>query len=421
MSDHSTELAHLQDELAVTRDELARLRATLDDTFDAVAITDRSGRVAYINAAFATLFGHTLDSIREPGLDSIHNDPVTARPIWTAIQRIEQWSGEVQLRTYAGADFPADLRASPITSKDPEMGGMLLCVRDLTALKTMERQLLQAQKLQSIGQLAAGIAHEINTPTPYVGDTLRFLDDATADIFRLLEAHEKLLASAKAAGVDADGISAVESATEDTDVEYLRVEVPKAIQQAIEGTKRVTAIVQAMKEFSHPGTGQKQAIDLAQAIRSTITVATNRWKYAAKMEVDFDPDLPAVPCLAGEVNQTVLNLIVNAADAIAEAIPEGSTELGLIKVATKHIPPWAEVRIQDSGPGIPKEIQDRIFDPFFTTKQVGEGSGQGLAISYRAIVEKHGGKLTFESKEGQGTTFIIRLPLGSSEESAAAA
>ncbi|MCK4303334.1 MAG: PAS domain S-box protein [Candidatus Eisenbacteria sp.] len=421
MSGHSTELARLQHELAVTRNELSRLQAALDGAFDAVLITDSSGQVDYVNSAFGALFGHTLDSLRKSGLDSIHSDSAAARSIWAAIQRLEQWSGKVQLRTQAGRDFPADLHAAPIPSKDLKMGGMLLCVKDLTALKTMERQLLQAQKLQSIGQLASGIAHELNTPTQYVGDNLRFMDEATADIFQLLEAYEKLLSSARAAGVDADRISAVESAIEDADVEYLREEVPKAIQQALEGTQRVTTIVQAMKEFSHPGTGQKQAIDLSHAIRSTITVATNRWKYAAKMEVDFDPDLPAVPCLAGEVNQTVLNLIVNAADAIVEAIPEGSTELGLIKVTTKHNAPWAEIRIQDSGPGIPKEIQDRVFDPFFTTKKVGEGSGQGLAISYVAIVEKHGGTLTFESEEGQGTTFIIRLPLSPSEQSAAAA
>jgi signal transduction histidine kinase len=166
-----------------------------------------------------------------------------------------------------------------------------------------------------------------------------------------------------------------------------------------------------MKEFSHPGQDEKTAIDINKTIESTITVARNEWKYVAEMATDFDASLPLVPCLPGELNQVILNLIINAAHAIADVIAENSTEKGLIKVSTRHKEHWAEIQISDTGPGIPEKIRHRIFDPFFTTKEVGKGTGQGLAISYTVIVEKHRGTLNLETDEGKGTTFTICLPL----------
>jgi signal transduction histidine kinase len=166
-----------------------------------------------------------------------------------------------------------------------------------------------------------------------------------------------------------------------------------------------------MKEFSHPDTKEKIPLDLNHAINSTITVARNEWKYVADMETDFDSSLPLVSCLPGEINQVILNLIVNAAHAIADVVKKGGLEKGKIKVQTRNCSEWAEIRIQDSGTGIPKKVQSRIFDPFFTTKEIGKGTGQGLAIARSVIVDKHGGSIHFETEEGKGTTFIIRLPL----------
>jgi signal transduction histidine kinase len=283
---------------------------------------------------------------------------------------------------------------------------------DLTERKILESQLRHSQKLESIGQLAAGIAHEINTPTQYVGDNTRFIGDAFDDIQSVLEKYGALFAEAKRGAPTQQTIEDVESEIAKADLEYLTEEVPRAIQQSLEGVGRIAKIVQSMKDFAHPGTSEKAAADLNKAIESTITVARNEWKYVADVETTFDPTLPPVPCLLGEINQVVLNMIINASHAIADVVGDGSTGKGLIKVTTTRVSDdWAEIRVGDSGTGIPTAVQPRIFDPFFTTKEVGKGTGQGLAISHTVVVDKHHGKLTFESEEGKGTTFIIQLPL----------
>jgi len=192
---------------------------------------------------------------------------------------------------------------------------------------------------------------------------------------------------------------------------YLTDEVPKDIQQTLEGVERDRNIVQAMKEFSHPVGKEETFINLNKAIQNTITVARNEWKYVAEMVTDFDPSLPLVSCLPGELNQVFLNMIINAAHAIADVVGDGSKGKGTITVSTRHDGNWAEVRISDTGMGIPENIRSRIFDPFFTTKKVGKGTGQGLTISHSVIVDKHGGTIHFETEVGKGTTFIIRLPI----------
>jgi len=281
---------------------------------------------------------------------------------------------------------------------------------DITERNLLRQQLFQAQKLESVGQLAAGIAHEINTPTQYIGDNVRFLKDAFQDLASLLENYQRLLSAAKDNTLTSTTIQEVEEAVDRADAGYLLDEIPKAITQTLEGIGRVATLVSAMKDFSHPGTKEKIPLDLNHAIDSTITVARNEWKYVATLETDFDPLLPPVACLPGEFNQVILNLIVNAAHAIADVIPKNSSQMGKITVQTKSFPEWAEIRIQDTGSGIPKDVQSRIFDPFFTTKEIGKGTGQGLAIARSVVVDKHGGSIQFETEEGKGTTFIIRLP-----------
>jgi PAS domain S-box-containing protein len=282
---------------------------------------------------------------------------------------------------------------------------------DITERCRLREQLLQAQKLESVGHLAAGIAHEINTPTQYIGDNVRFLKDAFNDLSSLLASYEALLSAAQGGNLSSDTIQDVAAAIERADTAYLLGEIPKAIDQSLEGVTRVAALVNAMKEFSHPGTKEKIPVDLNHAINSTITVARNEWKYVAEVETEFDASLPLIPCLPGEFNQVILNLIINAAHAIGDANRKGGQEKGRISVRTLNCPEWAEIRIQDSGSGIPVEIRNRIFDPFFTTKEIGKGTGQGLAIAHSVVVDKHGGSIHFETEEGRGTTFIIRLPL----------
>lgn len=276
----------------------------------------------------------------------------------------------------------------------------------------MQAELAHAQKLESVGQLAAGIAHEINTPTQYVGDNVRFLKDAFQDVEKVLDALDRLLArAAQADGSASPDFRELSDLQQEIELSYLRKEIPKAIDESINGVERVGTIVRAMKEFSHPGTEEKTLVDLSEAIETTITVARNEWKYAADVVTDFDPDLPPVPCLPAELNQVLLNLIVNAAHAISESLGDGVGWKGTITIRTRRRQDWAEIEVADTGTGIPANVQPRIFEPFFTTKEVGKGTGQGLAIARSVVVDKHGGELVFRTREGQGTTFTVRLPL----------
>ncbi len=282
---------------------------------------------------------------------------------------------------------------------------------EIAERERMQHELARAQKLESIGHLAAGIAHEINTPAQYVGDNTRFLQGAFADFDDLFRKFDRLLQAAKQGSLTEELIAGVEAAVDEADFDYLTEEVPKAIAQSLEGIERVADIVRAMKEFSHPGNGQKQAVDLNRSIQSTLTVSRNEWKYVADLVTDFAPDLPLVPCLPGDLNQAILNVIVNAAHAIADVVGDGSAGKGTLTVCTRRDGDFAEIRIEDTGTGIPERIRNNVFDHFFTTKDIGQGTGQGLSISHAIVVEKHGGTIGFETEVGQGTTFIVRLPI----------
>jgi two-component system sensor histidine kinase TtrS len=276
----------------------------------------------------------------------------------------------------------------------------------------LQARLLHTQKLESVGQLAAGIAHEINTPVQYVGTNVEFLDDAFTDLAGLINRFLDLLDYLEQHDLAPDNTHQCRTMLDETDWPYLREEIPTAIAQSRDGIARVTSIVRAMKEFSHPGTREMAPADLNRLLETTITIARNEWKYAAEMETELDPDLRQVPCLCDEMGQVFLNLIINASHAIAERFgdrPEG--EKGTIRIATRGREDMVEIRISDDGAGIPDEIRKRIFDPFFTTKEVGKGTGQGLAIARDVIVNKHSGSIEVESVAGNGTTFIITLPL----------
>ncbi|MBN8524555.1 MAG: PAS domain-containing protein [Planctomycetes bacterium] len=274
---------------------------------------------------------------------------------------------------------------------------------DVTRWKTLEDQLRQSQKLESIGQLAAGIAHEINTPIQFIGDNARFAAGSLAQLFALLDTCMAMVAP--------EGRARVVAAAEEADLDYVRAELPKAMEQTVEGVERVASIVHAMKEFSHPGGGEKVATDINRAIESTVTISRNEWKFVAECELSLASELPLVPLLPGDFNQVILNLIVNSAHAIADAQRAGRPGPGRIRIATRPGDGVVEIEVSDDGCGIPESIRDRIYDPFFTTKEVGRGSGQGLAIARSVVVDKHGGTLGCTSQVGSGTVFIIRLPL----------
>ena len=275
----------------------------------------------------------------------------------------------------------------------------------------MEAQILESQKLESIGQLAAGIAHEINTPMQYISDNIYFIEKSFDDIDSLLDRFEKLFKAVQLGSVRKGLLLDLDSSIQDLEMDYLRSEIPVAIKQTLDGVERVTKIVKAMKEFSHPGSEEMTLIDINRSIESTITVARNEWKYSCRVETEFDKSLPRVPCLPAEFNQAILNIIINAVHAIEDVVGSHPGVKGKIKVTTRNCGKWAEIGISDTGPGIPKDIRSKIFNPFFTTKEVGKGTGQGLNIAHSVVVNKHGGTIRFESRIEKGTVFIIRLPV----------
>jgi PAS domain S-box-containing protein len=403
--------------------DLVRATRRYQDLFNNVPVAlftaNQDGAFKTANAACVKLLAcqgiplgkvNFLDLLFEPGKRAHFLDAMSRQ------RMVEGWETEIQ--TCKGEKLHVIIATAPLYDGAQAFAGWEGCITDISMLKQtleerdrLEDNLRQAQKLEAIGQLAAGIAHEINTPTQYVGDNLRFLKESFGELNGLLG---QLV---KAGGAPASKLLA------DADFDYLKEEIPRALNQSLEGVDRVAKIVRAMKEFSHPAR-EKTATDLNRAIQSTITVASNEWKYVAEMEMDLDTNLPSVHCSPAEFNQVVLNIVVNAAHAIGDVVGDGGKGKGKITVKTRPDGEWALIEISDSGCGMPPHIQQRIFDPFFTTKEVGKGTGQGLAIAHNVIVDKHGGTIKVVSAPGKGTTFIIRLPIGgvkTDSESAAGA
>ena len=418
-------LQRLNEHTTALHESQAQLNAVVQGAHDGIITMDGDGIIRDWNPAATRIFGWT----QEQAVGQVLCELIVPAEYREAHRkglrdylagghgRVTGKRLEMSAVRASGEEFPIELSITP--AKMPNSLLFSAFIRDVTEQKRLEVELRHAQKLESVGQLAAGIAHEINTPTQYVGDNVRFLQDAFNDMQEALKGYDHLLEAAKK-GVVGPGVTAeVEAVLKAADVEYLLEEIPKAILQSLEGVDRVAKIVRAMKEFSHPGGEEKTPVDINRAIGSTITVSRNEWKYVADMVTDLDPDLPSVSCLPGDFNQVILNIIVNAAHAIIAVVGDGAKGKGTITVSTRHDNGWAEIRISDTGTGIPKEVRTRIFDPFFTTKEIGRGTGQGLAIARSVVVDKHGGTLTFETEPGKGTTFIIRLPVAGSVTSAA--
>ncbi|MFQ5670105.1 MAG: nitrogen regulation protein NR(II) [Acidobacteriota bacterium] len=401
------------------RDEEQRLRNVQTEellaSISSVLIgVDSHGRVTNWNAAAESLFGiRAADAIGRPFRDcGIRWDwPTVLEGVSECLEQKRPRRIEViRFEHIAGNEGVLGATVNPIAGESSGSAGFLLLGADLTEQAFLENQLLQAQKLESVGQLAAGIAHEINTPTQYVGDNTRFLQEVFGEVLEFTKKVDELTKNTRSETGSSELAAQIRAAMDKVDLDYLGEEIPQAIQQALEGIDRVTRIVRAMKEFSHP-LRDKTAIDINRAIESTITVARNEWKYVAEMITELDLELPPVSCFPGEFNQVILNLIVNAADAIAEVAEDGTPSKGTITVTTRQTGGWAEIGVADTGAGIPEDIQGKIFDPFFTTKEVGKGTGQGLSLVHSVVVQKHGGKISVDSEPGKGTTFLIHLPL----------
>jgi len=269
----------------------------------------------------------------------------------------------------------------------------------------------QQRRLEAIGRLSAGIAHEVNTPIQFIGDNLRFLESSFGEMVVLLGRFRSLLDSEEFKGLSSDLAKEIVEETKRLDFDFLMDEIPQAINQSLDGVNRVSSIVRAMKEFSHPGSTDMEPVNLNKAVESTLMVSRNEWKYVATLETSLSEALPMIPCLPGEIKQVILNIVLNAAYAIAEKRTNPNTPKGTLRVVTRMENPYAVVEIRDDGTGIRADIREKIFEPFFTTKGVGKGTGQGLAIAYDVIVNKHHGRIEVESEEGKGSAFILKIPL----------
>lgn len=390
-------------------DALRQLSVAVEQSPVSVLITDLKGNITYVNRRFTECTGYSFDEVlgRNPRLlKSEHTSPEEYRRLWQTITRGEEWRGELRNKKKNGDLYYESVLISPIRASTGEITHFLAVKEDITDRKIAETHSQQAQKLEAIGQLAAGIAHEINTPIQFIGDNLRFVKDAVTGVEALIGGSESL----QGIRINAEVLQQLRRILDEPDFAYLRSEIPVALDQSLDGISRVAKIVRAMKDFSHPGSDEKQPADINQAVLTTLTVSRSEWKYLADVETVLQPDLQLVPCHIGELNQVLLNLLINSAHAIAEVVGDGSKQKGKITIRTMQDPRFTTITVQDTGAGIRLEIQSRVFDPFFTTKEVGRGTGQGLCLAHSSIVKKHGGKIWFDSEVGKGTTFFIQLP-----------
>lgn len=304
------------------------------------------------------------------------------------------------------------ITASPVYDSKGNISAVLGIYDDITDKLVIEDDLRRAQKLEAVGQLAAGIAHEINSPVQYVGNNIQFLKESFENINSVIDNYSTNWKKLEQLGNIPDNINQqVKDALLDADIEYLNEEIPETISQSADGMRRVEKIVRAMKDFSHPGEEEKVLTDINKILDSTITVCKNEWKYVAELKTDLDKDLPLVSCFANEMSQVFLNIIVNGAHAIGEITDGGKGGLGTIAIKTSSTDDgFVIIEISDTGGGVPEKIRDKILEPFFTTKERGKGTGQGLGIANRVITEKHQGTLEFNVTDGLGTTFIIKVP-----------
>ena len=400
-----------QDLATALANERTLLRTMIDMIPAFIYAKDVGSRFIAMNAALARNMG-TDSSTAIGKTDFDFFSPELAQKFYSDEQALIKSGRAIIDLEEPGFDKVTGMPRTVVTSKVPlrDENGMMIGIIgigfDITERKLAEQRMAQGEHLESIGRLAAGVAHEINTPIQFLNDSVYFIREAMQDLL----AHNAKLAALLPA-------EAKESA-EDEEIEDLKIELPPALDRVVDGLGRIAEIVRSMKEFSHVDQREMSRVDLNRAINSTLIIARSEYKYVADVETDFK-ELPQILCHGGQVNQVVLNLVVNAAHAIADKV-KGTPDKGVIAVKTYVENGFAVVSISDTGGGIPEEIRKRIFEPFFTTKAVGKGTCQGLSIAHN-VIQAHGGALDFVTEMGKGTTFYVRLPLSAEEGESAVA
>ncbi|MBD3178401.1 MAG: PAS domain S-box protein [Candidatus Latescibacteria bacterium] len=425
-----------KDELARRNDEIVRINTELEEKRLKAERSERKARelienvnqgivivqdglIKYANPHFIKVTRMDIEELTDSEFISLFDEQAAEKIIMSFREVLRQ--GEKTRKIYHltmkradGEQMNVEIGFSIINYQDDL--AFLIYLHDTTERDELQDKLAKAQKLESIGQLAAGIAHEINTPTQFVSDNVRFFEDAFQDIAGLLQSYQSLLEKLEQEGNCCKEVDNIRKQCEEVDIEYLLEDVPAALEQSLDGLRKVAKIVKSMKDFAHSSGGSNTQVDLNKVIATTTTLARNEYKYVSDLELDLTDEIPLVFCDPDKLNQVILNMLVNAAHAIEDVVGDKPGEKGKITISSGHDDKYVIVNISDTGTGIPEEIRSRIFDPFFTTKEVGKGSGQGLAISHKIIVEEYGGEIGIDSEEGSGSTFTIKLPVDNGED-----
>ncbi|MDF3071132.1 MAG: sensor histidine kinase [Polyangiaceae bacterium] len=405
LEDRAREVYLASQRLQATTESLTELFRAVPG---AILVFGADGLLEAVNGETLRLVGHSEgELIGEPYERLFSGKKPSIDVLRELAAQGQVFRGEHQLRRAGGDRIPVLLS---ITLLDGASVSMVCVAIDLTERKKLEAELLHASKLESIGRLASGIAHEINTPIQFVGDSVHFAREAFAAIAHIV-ARAMALTRLQQQGAPAEELAAARAEVlrveKEADLPFLLEELPGALDRALDGLHRVAEIVKATKAFAHPTGADLRPANLNKALQTTLTIAHGEYERVADIELHLG-DLPLVACHIGELNQAFLNLLINAVHAIEDRPQRGR---GRITITSELDHDHALVSIGDDGGGIPEAVQTRVFDPFFTTKDVGRGSGQGLAIARSVVVERHRGSLTFETAAGRGTTFFVRIPL----------
>ncbi|MFH1076271.1 MAG: ATP-binding protein, partial [Pseudomonadota bacterium] len=387
------------------QDELDRVFQSVGD---GMCVMGLDFSILRVNSSFETTFGFSAGAIVGKKCHSLWDDPAchTERCIITRIlsgeERVES---ELNKKLANSRAVPCLAVGTSIKNTDGSIKSVVVAYKDLTHLKMMQQQLLQSEKMAAIGQLAAGVAHEINNPVGFVSSNLNTLDDYRRDLLDLFGQYAKLEDMVSAASPEDKGLkealNAISLRKREMDMDFLLKDFSKLISECKDGARRIKRIVSDLREFSHAGEAEMTYTDINKNIETTINIAWNELKHKAEVVKQFG-ELPLVSCYPQQLNQVFMNILVNAAQAIEER--------GKIVITTAHKDSVVEIRFSDTGAGITKESLPKIFEPFFTTKPVGKGTGLGLHVAYN-IVKKHNGNITVESAPGKGSVFTIILPV----------
>jgi len=398
-----------------SRNQISMLLSAIEQSPEIIIITDPTGIVEYVNPVFTNvsqfgveeIFGKNISMLRS----GAHSDDFY-RGVWQKISEKKIWSGEFVNKKKNGEIYYLKASIAPVFDPLGNIAHFVAVEQDITGFKKMQQNLIQSQKLESVGQLAAGIAHEINTPVQYIGDNIRFLHQATESLIGIIDLVSDMINISDA--IDEEQIKnsrIIKDKLANSEIGFFKDEIPLSIKQSLEGVEHISKIVKAMKEFAHPGGADKGLMNINRILENVITISRNEWKYAAIIKTELEESLPQVVGYANEISQVLLNMIINSAQALNEKYDGGNAGKGIISISTLSTAQEIEIHIHDTGTGVPEHLRSKLYDPFFTTKDVGKGTGQGLYLAHDIIVNKHGGNIELNSLEGEFTEFVIHLPM----------